>query len=292
MSKLQQSQLLLLLAAAIWGFAFVAQIAGMKHLGPFSFMAARFGLGCLAVAPLLFWLAPDSHHRPSWLIPGSLLAGGFLFTGAAFQQVGLQDTSAANAGFITSLYIVLVPLAGLLIGRRAGWPVYSGAALAFGGLYFLSVSDQLTVSKGDWRQLAGAFAWTGHVFVIGWLSKRCDPIRLALGQYSVVALLSGIAALALEQPTFDALGHSWIPIAYTAVLSTAVAFTLQIIAQKNVPESQAALIMSAEAVFAAFGGWLLLNEVLSLRGYLGCGLMLAGIILAQINLKAGNEKAD
>lgn len=292
MSKLHQSQLLLLLAAAIWGFAFVAQIAGMEHLGPFSFMAARFGIGCLAVVPLLFWLAPESHHRPTWLIPSSLLAGGFLFTGAAFQQVGLQDTSAANAGFITSLYIVLVPLAGLLIGRRAGWPVYCGAALAFGGLYLLSVTEQFTVSKGDWRQLAGAFGWTGHVLVIGWLSKHCDPIRLAIGQYAVVAILSGILALLLESPTLDAVGQSWLPIAYTAVLSTGVAFTLQIIAQKNVPESQAALIMSAEAVFAAFGGWLLINEVLTLRGYFGCVLMLAGIILAQVRLKYNHEKAE
>jgi drug/metabolite transporter (DMT)-like permease len=291
MSKLHQGQLLLLLAALIWGFAFVAQIVGMEKLGPFSFMAARFGIGSLAVLPLIYWLKPETHHKPSWLIPSSLLAGGFLFTGAAFQQVGLQDTSAANAGFITSLYIVFVPLVGMLLGRRAGWPVYCGAALAFGGLYFLSVSEQLTVSKGDWRQLAGALGWTGHVLVIGWLSKHCDPIRLAIGQYAVVAILSSIGAFSLEQPTLGALCHSWLPIAYTAVLSTGVAFTLQIIGQKNVPESQAALIMSAEAIFAAFGGWLVLNELLSVRGYLGCALMLAGIILAQINLKPTDEQA-
>lgn len=289
MSILHKSQLYLLLAAAIWGFAFVAQIVGMEKLGPFSFMAARFGIGCLAVAPLLLWLKPEAHHKPSWLIPSSLLAGGFLFTGAAFQQVGLQDTSAANAGFITSLYIVFVPLAGLLMGRRAGWPVYCGAALAFGGLYFLSVSEQFTVSKGDWRQLAGALGWTGHVLVIGWLSKHCDPIRLAIGQYAVVALLSSVGAFSLEQPTLEAISHSWLPIAYTAVLSTGVAFTLQIVGQKNVPESQAALIMSSEAVFAAFGGWLLINEVLTQRGYLGCALMLAGIVLAQINIESKNE---
>lgn len=290
MSALHKGQLALIAAAAIWGFAFVAQIVGMEKLGPFSFMAARFGIGCLSVLPVVFWLAPEQYHKSTWLIPSSLLAGGFLFTGAAFQQVGLQDTSAANAGFITSLYIVLVPLAGLLMGRRAGWPVYCGAALAFGGLYLLSVSDQFTVSKGDWRQLAGAFGWTGHVLVIGWLSKHCDPIRLALGQYGVVAILSSICALAYEIPTFAALSYSWLPIAYTAVLSTGVAFTLQIVGQRHVPESQAALIMSAEAVFAAFGGWLLLNEVLSVRGYLGCALMLAGILLAQLNLTSNDDK--
>lgn len=289
MSKLYQGQLLLLAAAAIWGFAFVAQIVGMQQLGPFSFMAARFALGCLSVLPLIFWLAPAQHHKPAWLVPSSILAGGLLFSGAAFQQVGLQDTHAANAGFITSLYIVLVPLAGLLIGRRAGWPVYGGAALAFGGLYLLSVSEQLTVSKGDWQQLAGALGWTGHVLAIGWLSKHCDPVRLALGQYGVVAVLSSMLAFGYEDPTLAALGHSWLPIVYTAVLSTGVAFTLQIIGQQHVPASQAALIMSAEAVFAAFGGWLLLNEILSVRSYVGCMLMLAGIVLAQIHWTAKDE---
>jgi drug/metabolite transporter (DMT)-like permease len=290
-TSLIKSQALLLLTAAIWGFAFVAQRAGMEHVGPFTFNAIRFALGSLALIPFLL-LRKRSRRSAGHdvnadnfrvLLKGGCLAGGILFAGASLQQVGIVYTTAGKAGFITGLYVIIVPLLGFLIGRRPGGITWLGAALAVAGLYLLSITAGFTIGQGDLLVLVSAVAWAAHVMVIGWLSPQVDALSLACLQYAVCSLLSWVGALAAEEIVFEAVGHALIPILYAGLLSTGVAYTLQVVAQRRVPTANAAIIMSLEAVFAGIGGWLLLSEILSPRGLTGCILMLAGMIVAQLD---------
>ena len=274
---------LLLLTAVIWGFAFVAQRVGMDHLGPFAFNAARFTLGSLSLLPLV-WFFPDRQQSGTQtLLLGSLAAGALLYAGSSMQQIGLVYTTAGNAGFITGLYIVLVPLIALFWGQKTNRYTWLGAALALVGLFLLSVTDELTIAYGDLLELIGAFFWAGHVLVIGWLCRRMDPIRLAFGQFVVCALLSLASALLWESIDFGTMRRAWLPIAYAGILSVGVAYTLQVVAPRQAPAAHAAIILSLEAVFAALGGWLLLDEQLGVRGLIGCTLMLAGMLLSQLH---------
>ena len=272
---------LLLLTAIIWGFAFVAQRVGMDHLGPFAFNGARFTLGSLSLLPLL-WFFPDRQQSGTApLMFGSLAAGSMLYAGSTLQQIGLVYTTAGNAGFITGLYIVLVPLIGLFWGQRTHRFTWLGAVLALIGLFLLSVTDDLTLAHGDLLEFIGAFFWAGHVLVIGWLCRRMDPIRLALGQFVVCALLSLASALIWESIDLAAMRSAWLPIAYAGILSVGIAYTLQVVAQRQAPAAHAAIILSLEALFAALGGWLILGELIDARGLLGCALMLCGMLLSQ-----------
>ena len=273
---------LLLLTAIIWGFAFVAQRVGMEHLGPFAFNSARFTLGSLSLLPLV-WLFPDRQQSGfRRLLLGSLAAGSMLYAGSSLQQIGLVYTTAGNAGFITGLYIVLVPLLGLFWGQKTHRFTWFGATLALVGLFMLSVTDELTFARGDLLEFIGAFFWAGHVLVIGWLCRRMDPIRLALGQFVVCALLSLASSLVVENIDLEGMRSAWLPIAYAGILSVGIAYTLQVVAQRQAPPAHAAIILSLEAVFAALGGWLFLGELLDMRGVLGCGLMLSGMLLSQM----------
>lgn len=280
-----KANLTLLLVAAIWGLAFVAQRVGMDHLGPFTFNAARFALGALSLLPLTLLLrARPGQAQPQRLLCGGLLAGSLLFCGASLQQVGLQYTTAGNAGFITGLYIVLVPLAAWLLGQAVSRGVWAGAGLAVAGLYLLSINDAMQVNQGDLLELIGAGFWAAHVLIIGRLAPTVDGLRLSIVQFLVCALLCLICALVLEPESLDLnrLMLAWEPIAYAGLLSVGVAYTLQVYAQKHTPAAHAAIIMSLEAVFAVIGGWLLLQEALNARTLLGCALMLAGMLLAQL----------
>ena len=273
---------LLLLTAVIWGFAFVAQRVGMDHLGPFTFNSARFVLGSLSLLPLI-WLFPDRRQSgPRALVFGSIIAGTLLYAGSSLQQIGLVYTTAGNAGFITGLYIVLVPIIALFWGQRTHRFTWFVALLALTGLFLLSVTDDLTLAHGDLLEFIGAFFWAGHVLVIGWLCRRMDPVRLALGQFLVCALLSFVSSLVWESIEFAAMRAAWLPIAYAGFLSVGIAYTLQVVAQRQAPAAHAAIILSLEAVFAALGGWLFLDELLDGRGLLGCGLMLSGMLLSQM----------
>ncbi len=287
--KTFKAEVLLLLAAIIWGVSFVAQRVGMEHVGPFTYNGVRFLLGALSLAPLL-WI----RRRSAPLIPpggerlmlaGSLLAGLILFVGASLQQVGIVHTTAGKAGFITGLYVVVVPLLGLLWGHRTPWGTWVGALLAVVGLYLLTMNDRLTLTEGDGLVLIGAFFWAGHVLVIGWLAGRhVEPILLACLQFIVCGVLSLAIAVVSEPITLDGLRGATLPILYGGLLSVGVAFTLQVVAQRDAPPAHAAIILSLETVFAALGGWLLLNETLAGRGLMGCGLMFAGMLLSQLVL--------
>lgn len=288
----RNAHLLLMLAAAIWGFAFVAQRVGMRHIGPLTFNGVRFALGAGALAPLLLirkgwfatWTAPPASGTPPTrreLLVGSLGAGLLLFGGSTLQQVGVIYTTAGKAGFITSLYVVFVPLLGLFWGQATGGRTWLGVFAAAVGLYLLSARGMGSIDRGDGLVLIGAWFWAGHVLLVGHLVQRLPALPLAVLQFTVCSALSLIGALILETIRIQALLATTVPILYAGLMSVGVAYTLQAIGQRHARPAPAAIILSFEAVFAALGGWLILSEGMTLRGMLGAALMLAGVILAQ-----------
>lgn len=282
---LLKSDILLLLTATIWGFAFVAQRVGMEYVGPYTFNGIRFALGCMVLVPFVLRGRLESRPasgRVAELLWGGGLAGLFLFGGASFQQIGLVYTTAGNAGFITGLYVVVVPVLGLLVGQRATVGTWLGAVMAAGGLYLLSIKGDFSIGFGDLLELIGAFLWAGHVLIIGWLTSKLPAVKLAFIQFAVCSLLSLLAAVVTESITLSGLQQAAVPIAYGGILSVGVAYTLQVVAQREAHPAHASIILSLEAVFAAAGGWLMLNETLSLRGMAGCSLMLTGMLLSQL----------
>lgn len=285
-----RSNLLLTLTATIWGFAFVAQRIGMEHVGPFTFNGIRFALGGLSLLPVIL-LAGRPHRdidRPvprsgsKLLLTGGILAGAALFAGASLQQVGIIHTTAGKAGFITGLYVVLVPVVGLLWKQRTDAGTWLGALLAATGLYFLSVTEDFTISFGDFLVLLGAFVWAGHVLLIGWFSPKISALRLSFIQFMVCSALSLAAAAAFETVTAAGLASAAPAILYGGLGSVGIAYTLQVVAQKHAKPAHAAIILCMESPFAALGGWLILNERMTGRALAGCGLMLLGMILSQL----------
>ncbi len=285
-----RSNALLLITAVIWGFAFVAQRVGMEYLGPFTFNAARFTLGSLSLLPLLF-ISRDKRPASENILPrpslklvvfGGFSAGFMLFMGMSLQQVGLVYTTAGKAGFITSLYVVIVPFLGLFWKQSTNPGIWIGAILAAIGLYFLSVTERFSVEFGDLLEFFCAFFWAGQVLIIGWLSPKIPTVKLAFNQFVVCAVLSFMVAVVFEDISWNALVQAAWPILYGGILSSGVAFTFQVMAQRHTHPAHASIVMSLEAVFAAIGGWLLLNEILSMRGVMGCGLMLGGMLISQL----------
>ncbi|MFH1138591.1 MAG: DMT family transporter [Pseudomonadota bacterium] len=287
-TRVIRANILLFTAAVVWGTTFVAQRVGMDHLGPLSYTASRFTLGALVLLPLA-WMrrgqkppAVFGPPRPFTPVIGGLSAGLVMFAGINLQQVGLVETTAGNAGFITGLYVVFTPLLGLLGGIRPGGGVWLGGTLGAVGLYLLSVTDQFTLRPGDGWVLACAFCWAGHAWILGWFSPRMDSFVLAFGQTFVCAVLSWTAALFLEPLSLSAMLAGWIPIAYGGIMSAGVGFTLQVMGQKDSPPAHAVIILQLEAVVAAVSGWLILDESMSARAGLGALLMLAGMLTAQL----------
>jgi drug/metabolite transporter (DMT)-like permease len=282
------ANLLLLLAAAIWGFGFVAQVLGMEHLPPFAFNGVRFLIGAVSLLPLLWFLR---HKRrltvgelPS-LAMGALVLGGMLFIGASLQQVGLLYTTAANAGFITGLYIVLVPVLGLALRHKTGMNTWFGCGIAVLGLYFLSVKDNFAMGYGDALQLIGAVFWAMHILAVDHYARRHSPVLLAHLQFAVCGVLSLMVSSAIEVTQLANVVAAWAPLLYAGLVSVGLAYTLQVVAQKNAHPAHAAIILSLETVFAAVGGILILGESLDSRALLGCALMLIGMLVSQVPLR-------
>ena len=290
-----KSDALLLTTAIIWGFAFVAQRVGMDYVGPFTFNGIRFAIGSLSLLPLVA-MSREQRTATHKILPSpglkTILWGGSalglaLFSGASLQQIGLVYTTAGKAGFITGLYVIIVPLLGLFWRQQPSIGTWVGAVLAAIGLYFLSVTEEFTIEPGDLLVLIGAFFWAAHVLIIGWLSPRINPIKLAFSQYVACSILSLITAGVIEDVTMLSIFQAAIPILYGGLLSVGIAYTLQVVAQRDAHPAHAAILLSLEAVFAAIGGWLILGEVISARGLFGCGLMLAGMLLSQLWNLAG-----
>ncbi|WP_020561223.1 DMT family transporter [Thiofilum flexile] len=274
---------LLLGAAIIWGFGFVAQRLGMEHLGPYTFNGLRFILGALSLLPLIWWFSRKSGLELSLpLLIGGIATGSLLFIAASLQQVGLQYTTVANAGFITGFYLILVPILGLIIKHKTGLNTWIGAILTLVGLYFLSIKANFSIGYGDLLQLIGALFWAIHLLTIDHYSHRVNPIQLASLQFFVCSLLSFTVAFATEQPTLAGIQASWAALLYSGLMSVGLAYTLQVVGQRYAHPSHAAIILSLEAVFAALGGVLFLNEYLDQRALLGCGLMLTGMLISQL----------
>jgi len=285
-----KSDALLLLTAIIWGFAFVAQRIGMDYVGPFTFNGVRFALGSLVLLPLILRnrtiqnkskTIPDSLDTRT-IVLGGALAGLAIFAGASLQQVGLVYTTAGNAGFITGLYVVIVPILGLFWRQQPRLGTWIGAILAAVGLYFLCITERFTISFGDFLELIGAFFWAGHVLILGWLSPKIDSLKLAFFQYAACSFLSLMTAVLWEVVSLSGILQATVPILYGGVCSVGIAYTLQVVAQRHAHPAHAAILLSLEAVFAALGGWLILDETMTARGLLGCTLMLSGMLLSQL----------
>lgn len=286
-----RSNMMLLMAAAIWGLGFVAQRLGMDHMGPYTFNGLRFLLGAASLLPLLWWLKsrqptrPDKEDNPRLLLTGGLIAGTVLFSAASLQQVGLLYTTAAKAGFITGLYIILVPVLGLILRHKTGANTWVGALIAMAGLYYLSVTEDFTIGYGDLLQVIGALFWAIHLLVLDHYSSRVAPIRLAGVQFVVCGLLSLATAFVIETPTLGGAVAGWQALLYAGLVSVGVGYTLQVVGQRGAHPAHAAIILSLETVFAAIGGVLLLGEYLDERAIVGCALMLAGMLISQIRLR-------
>jgi len=291
-----KADILMLIAAAIWGFAFVAQRQGMETMGPFLFNTARFFIGVAVLSPLVWYLSKKKKSSnkvevsTKKLIFAGTIAGLFLFAASSFQQVGLQYTTAGKAGFITGLYIFFVPLIGLFLGQKTGSGTWLGAIIALIGLYLLSINEDFSIAEGDLLQLVCAVFFAAHVLVIGYLAKRMDPLKLSLVQYCVAGVLSLFIAIAIEVITWDMIVDTAIPLLYAGVMSIGVGYTLQVVAQQHAKSSHAAIILGLEGAFAVLGGWLILDEYLSTRGLIGCGLMLTGMFLSQLLPKLSLKK--
>ncbi len=275
----------LLLTAAIWGLAFVAQRIGAQYIGAFAFNGVRFALGSLSLVPLLFYSAKKSkteaQHNSARIMAAGTTAGTVLFIASSLQQIGLAETSAGKAAFITGLYMVIVPLLGVFLKQCIPVFTWIGVAIATIGLYFLSVAEVFTIVRADLLELIGAFFWALHILLIDRFIKNMDLLKLSFFQFLTCSILSLTVAFFTENITLSSIQRAAIPILYGGILSVGVAYTLQAAGQKYAKPSHAAIILSLEAVFASLGGFLVLQENLGFKGYLGCFLMLTGMLISQ-----------
>jgi drug/metabolite transporter (DMT)-like permease len=288
MTKTMRGNLLLILTALIWGVAFVAQSAGMDYVGPYTFLCTRSILGGVVLLPIIHFTGrnkPKEAATPQSrraMVVGGICCGTALCVASAFQQIGILYTTVGKAGFITAMYIVLVPLCGLFLHKKVGKKVWIGVVLAVVGLYLLCMSERLSVNKGDLLMLICALCFAIHILVVDHFGRQTDGVKLSCIQFFVCALLSGILMLLLETPSWETIRAAWLPICYAGLLSSGAGYTLQILGQKDTDPTVASLLMSLESVFAAIAGWLLLHERFSLRELAGVVLMAGAIVLAQL----------
>lgn len=285
--EIVKAEAYLLLTAAIWGLAFVAQRKGMEFIGPFIFNGIRFALGSLSLIPLIFYFrkkekSAQGQRRVNSTIKNGVWLGLILFVAASLQQVGMVYTTAGNAGFITSLYVILVPVIGIFIGHKIPKQLWFGAVLALAGLYFLSVRGTISIQLGDGLVLLSALFWAVHVLVIGHFAPKNNVLTLSVVQFATCSILSLVVAFIFENFSLSDIYQASIPILYGGLMSVGVAYTIQVYAQKSAPPSHAAIILSLESLFAALGGWLILSEQMDSIKIFGCFLMLAGVIISQI----------
>lgn len=284
--KTLKSSLLLLLTATIWGVAFVAQSVGMDYVGPITFNAVRFLLGGIVLLPLV-WMragkrnkAQPADRKKMW--SGGICCGLALCAASLFQQVGLLYTSVGNAGFITTLYIIIVPIFGIFLGKRVQTSLWFSAGIALIGLYLLCVKENFSLNKGDGLVFICAIIFAIHILVIDYFTKYVDGVFLSCIQFFVSGIICSVGAFIWETPSLEALLTGWIPVVYAGVLSCGVAYTLQIIGQRDMDPTIASLILSLESVISVLAGWIILDETLALRAIIGCGLVFAAVIIVQL----------
>lgn len=290
-----KGELLLLITAIIWGSAFVTQKLGMNYVEPFTFGATRFLLGAVVLIPVILIFDKFNEKKKQQLHNKDLLLGGVLcgvalFLGASFQQWGIVYTTAGKAGFITALYIVLVPLFGLFLRKRVGIFVWLGVALATIGLYLLCVQEGFVMQKGDAIVLAGTIFWAIQILVVDAYVDKTDGLKLSFIQFATAGILSLFAAFIFENPKMNEIIAGAGPILYASIMVVGVAYTLQIIGQKGTNPTVAAIILSMESVFAVISGAFFLEEIMSIRELIGCILMFAAVVITQF--KGEDKKAS
>ena len=301
MKRKSTNNFLLALTAFIWGSAFVAQSVGMDYLGPFTFNSIRCLMGGIVLIPELLLFKRNGRKKSQEqvaevagagigsrkdLIVGGICCGLALAAGSSLQQIGLVYTTAGKAGFITALYIVIVPVMGILLGKRVRLKVWIGVVLAATGMYFLCITEGFSIAKGDFFVFLCAAAFSVHILVIDYFAPKVDGVALSCIQFFVCGILCAVPMLVSEQPQISQIMEAWVPLAYAGVLSCGVAYTLQVVAQKNTDPAVASLILSLESVVSVLAGWVILGERLSGRELFGCALVFTAVILAQFPEKA------
>ena len=281
----------LLLTALIWGTAFVAQSVGMEHIGPYTFNAARFFVGGLVLIPILLVIKKTDKqektaeekrlYRKNTMI-GGICCGVILCSASTFQQIGIQYTTVGKAGFITALYIVIVPLLGLFLKKKVTWLVWLSTIIAVIGFYLLSISGKVTMNRGDIAVLICAVLFSVHILVVDYFSPKADGVGISCIQFWISAIISAGLMFLFENPQMQEVLAAAKPILYAGIMSCGVAYTLQIIGQKHVEPTIASLLMSLESVFSVLAGWVLLGQILSVKELLGCALVFTAVVLAQI----------
>ncbi len=299
-------KLLLLLAALIWGVAFVAQSVGMDYMGPFTFNGARFLMGSAVLVPVILFRRKKAdpagggqartdrsgakENAGKAALMGGVCCGLALCPAALFQQFGILYTTVGKAGFITTLYIILVPLAGIFMKKTPSSRIWTGAALAAFGFYLLCIKEGFSLSRGDALVFIGSVLFTVHILVIDHFSPKADGVELSCIQFLTAGVISSVLAFVFEKPELSALAEGIIPLAYAGILSSGVAYTLQVIGQRDTDPAVASLLLSMESVFSVLAGWMLLGQALSARELMGCALVFGAVILVQ--LPTGKRRLD
>lgn len=285
-----KSMILLVLTALIWGMAFVAQSVGMNYIGPFTFNCIRSIMGGLVLIPCILFFDKqekgeakrEKKEDSKTLLIGGICCGLALCIASNLQQIGIKYTTVGKAGFITALYIVLVPIFGIFLRKKVSGRVWFSVAIAVVGLYLLCITDEFRIGKGDFFVLLCALVFTIHILVIDYFSPKVNGIKLSCIQFLVAGLLSGVPMLISEKPSFSTILAAWAPLLYAGIMSCGVGYTLQIVAQKDAEPTIASLILSLESVFSVLAGWIILGQTLAGKEIMGCVLMFAAIILAQL----------
>lgn len=296
MKKQLRGSLCLLMGTLIWGFAFIAQSVGMDYIGPFTFQAVRCALAALFLFPvsLLAERKRQIQFPHRWADPklwkAGTICGIALFAASSLQQLGLVETEPGKAGFLTAMYIVIVPLLGMFLGRRPPKAALYSVFPAGLGLYLLSCAGVSRISTGDLLLLGCASAFSVQILLIEKYAGELDGIRLNCIQALVVSVISIPFAVITEAVRLSSIIACWLPLSFAGILSMGVAYTLQIVGQRNLESSRASLIMSLESVFAALGGWVVLHERMLPREWLGCALVFSAVLLSQLPEKHTVEK--
>lgn len=283
-----KGNIILMITALIWGTAFVAQSVGMDYVGPFTFITVRYIIGGLFLIPCIYFFdrinknTTNKYYDKKALITGGVLCGIVLFAASSFQQIGIKYTTVGKSGFITALYIIIVPIIGVLFKKSVSAKVWISVAISIVGLYLLCINESFSISRGDFLVLICAFCFSIHILIIDKYSSIVDAVRMSCIQFFVAGFLGIIPMIFFEDPQIKNILSAYSPILYAGIMSSGVAYTFQIIGQKYTSPVLATLIMSLESVFAVLSGWIILGEVLSLKEFIGCSLVFIAIILAQL----------
>ena len=294
-----RNSILLLLTAVIWGTAFVAQSVGMDYIGPFTFNAARFLIGGTVLIPLIVYRSKKNpllknqtleekrkNQKTAWI--GGVCCGIALCGASLLQQMGIQHTTVGKAGFITTLYIIIVPLIELFFGKKIAKKIWLGAVMAVIGLYLLCINENFSIGKGDFLILVCAILFAIHILIIDHFSPKADGVVLSAIQFFVSGFISVIGAILVENPNPAAMLDAIVPILYAGVMSCGVAYTLQVIGQKNISPTVASMILSLESVISVLAGWIILGEALSAKEIVGCVIVFMAVVLVQLPEKKKN----